>query len=106
MPDAFPAPAAGQPEPRPALPLRNDTMLGVCEGLGEEFGFNPNFLRLAFAGLFYWNPVAVVGTYLALGLALALARWLCPAPPVATRTPLPLEAPSAANQADRLSLAA
>ena len=28
-----------------ALPLRNHTILGVCEGIGEDFGFNPIFLR-------------------------------------------------------------
>lgn len=117
MPDANPAHLPEQPairsqlalsqdrERRPALPLRNDTMLGVCEGLGEEFGFNPNYLRLAFAGCFYWNPVATVGAYLALGLALALARWLCPAAPVEARVWSP-EAPAAANEADPLSLAA
>lgn len=106
MPDVLPAFAADQPGPMPALPLRNDTMLGVCEGLGEEFGFNPTYLRLAFAGLFYWSPVAVVGTYLALGLGLALARWLYPAAPAATGSPALLAAPAPANEADPVSLAA
>ena len=94
------------PEHRPALPLRSDTMLGVCEGLGEEFGFNPNYLRLAFAGSFYWNPAAVVGAYLALGLALALARWLYPVARPAARPEARLETPAAANESDSVPLAA
>ena len=32
-----------------ALPFRSDTMLGVCQALGEDFGFHPNILRIAFA---------------------------------------------------------
>ena len=65
-------------EPEPALPLRNDTILGVCEAIGQEFGFNPLYLRLVFAGLFYFNPLMVIGTYLALGVGVAVARWLYP----------------------------
>ena len=29
-----------------ALPLRTHTILGVCEAIGEDFGFNPIFLRV------------------------------------------------------------
>jgi phage shock protein PspC (stress-responsive transcriptional regulator) len=58
--------------------LRNDTMFGVCEGIGTDFGFNPNWLRLVFAGAFYWFPVAVIGVYLALGVVVAATRLLCP----------------------------
>ena len=32
-----------------ALPLRSHTILGVCEAIGEDFGFNPNFLRVPLA---------------------------------------------------------
>ena len=65
--------------------LRNDTMLGVCQGLGEEFGFNPTWLRLALAFGVLWNPPAVIGIYLALGAALAIGRWFAPLP--TTETP-------------------
>ena len=30
------------------LLLRNDTILGVCEALGQDFGINPTWLRVAF----------------------------------------------------------
>ena len=106
MPLAHQALVPDQPEHRPALPLRSDTMLGVCEGLGEEFGFNPNILRLAFAGSFYWNPLAAVGAYLAIGLALALARCLYPATRPASSEAEQPQAPAAANEAAPESLAA
>ena len=60
------------------LPLRNDTILGVCEAIGEDFGFNANWLRLVFAATFYFAPVAVIGTYLGLGLLVAATRYFAP----------------------------
>jgi phage shock protein PspC (stress-responsive transcriptional regulator) len=66
--------------PKPNLVVRNDTILGVCEALGEDFGFHPNLLRIVFASLLLLNPAAVVGTYLALGLLVALSRFLAPTP--------------------------
>ncbi len=39
------------------LPLRNDTILGVCEALGQDFGFNPTWLRLAFIAPIFFAPV-------------------------------------------------
>lgn len=53
---------------------RNDTMFGVCEGLGEDFGFNPIYLRLAFAVFLIPFPAQVIGAYLALGMLVALSR--------------------------------
>ena len=35
---------------QPSLFRRPDTFFGVCEALGEDFGFNPIFLRVTFAG--------------------------------------------------------
>ena len=46
------------------LIARDDTFLGVCQGLGEDFGFNPNGLRLAFAVPLLLNPVAASALYL------------------------------------------
>ena len=112
MQDAVPASQNAGPfiqGPELALPLRNDTILGVCEAIGEDFGFNPLWLRLLFALLFYLNPLLVSGTYLALGAGVALSRWLYPvaAAPSATHPAEQLEAPAAANEADsEVSLAA
>lgn len=69
----------------PNLFTREDTMLGICEGLGEELGVPSNLLRVAFALGLFWNPVAVIATYLALGVALALFRWTFPAPTAASK---------------------
>ena len=38
------------------LPLRNDTILGVCEAIGQDFGFNPLWLRLAFIAPLFFAP--------------------------------------------------
>lgn len=89
------------------LPLRHDTMFGVCEGLGEEFGFHANWLRLGLvAPLFFW-PTLTIAAYFALGGVLALARWMVPSA-AATQAPVAvIPAPSAgAPEADDYRLAA
>jgi phage shock protein C len=63
---------------QPSLFLRDDTFFGVCEALGEDFGFNPLFLRITFAVALIWNPVAVVAAYLGAGVVVAASRWLVP----------------------------
>jgi len=99
-------PAAAEPEP--ALPFRSDTILGVCEALGQDFGFNPTYLRVALASLVLWNSFAAIGIYLALGVGVALSRWIYPAPRPASPPQLVPQAaaPGAANQPESLSLAA
>ena len=68
---------------------RSDTLLGVCQALGEDFGFNPIWLRLAFALPLMFFPVAVFSAYLGLFVVVALSRLLVrgprrkPAPAVA-----------------------
>lgn len=58
--------------------LRNDTILGVCEAIGQDFGFNPNWLRVAFCAPIFWNPAVVIGAYLVLGLLVAATRFALP----------------------------
>jgi phage shock protein PspC (stress-responsive transcriptional regulator) len=65
-------------ENKVALPLRNHTILGVCEGIGEDFGFNPIFLRVPFAAMVLWSPLAAIGAYLALGGVVLLSRVVFP----------------------------
>jgi|SoimicmetaTmtLPC_FD_contig_41_4850385_length_568_multi_2_in_0_out_0_1 phage shock protein PspC (stress-responsive transcriptional regulator) len=60
------------------LMFRNDTILGVCEAIGQDFGFNPNWLRIAFCAPIYWNPGVVLGAYLGLGLVVAATRFAFP----------------------------
>lgn len=53
---------------------RNDTIFGVCQGLGEDLGFNPLWLRLALILPIFWFPFHIVAAYLALGLVVLVSR--------------------------------
>ncbi|HEX8256593.1 MAG TPA: PspC domain-containing protein [Allosphingosinicella sp.] len=93
---------------QPYLFNRSDTFFGVCEGLGEDFGFNANYLRVALALAIFWNPVMVAGGYAGAGVIVALSRWLVPnprpAPAVeAAETPMPA---NTTEPAEALPLAA
>lgn len=85
-------------DPTP-LPLRGDTMLGVCEAIGQDFGFHPNWLRLAFAAPVLWNPWIAFAIYLGLGVVVAFSRLIAPprrepvpaAPHLAAEAPAPTE---------------
>ena len=63
------------------LPLRNDTILGVCEAIGQDFGFNPLWLRLAFVVPVFLSPMLAIGGYLALGAIVAATRHFAPNKP-------------------------
>lgn len=65
---------------QPSLLARDHTFLGVCEGLGEDFGFNPVYLRVAFAVPLIWDPLATLAAYAALGVVVMLSRLLFPNP--------------------------
>lgn len=63
------------------LPLRNDTILGVCEAIGQDFGFNPLWLRLAFIAPIFFAPTASIAAYLGLGLIVGATRIFAPNKP-------------------------
>ena len=63
------------------LPLRHDTILGVCEAIGQDFGFNPLWLRLAFVATIFVAPSAGLAAYLGLGLIVAATRYFAPNKP-------------------------
>ena len=74
------------------LPLRSDTILGVCEAIGRDFGFNPLWLRLVLIVPVFFAPVLSIAAYLGLGLLVGLVHWLSPdeqtaAPQLATSSP-------------------
>lgn len=71
------------------LLTRDDTFFGVCQGLGEDLGVNPQLLRMALAVALFFNPALVLALYAALGLVLAAARWAFPA--AAAPAPVALE---------------
>jgi phage shock protein C len=57
---------------------RHDTFLGICEGLGQDFRFNANYLRLAFALGLLLSPVATLASYVAMGVLILVSRWIFP----------------------------
>lgn len=61
-----------------ALPLRSHTILGVCEAIAEDFGFNPIFLRIPFAASVLWSPMWAIVAYLGVGLVVLASRLLYP----------------------------
>jgi len=63
------------------LPLRNDTILGACEAIGRDFGFNPLWLRLAFIAPLFFAPTLTFGVYLGLGAVVAAAHYFWPSKP-------------------------
>lgn len=82
------------------LPVRDDTMLGVCQAIEEDFGVSANWLRIALGGAVLVNPLVAVGAYGALGVAVGLSRWLAPVPAA------PPAAVAATDEAPPLALAA
>ncbi len=58
---------------------RSDTLLGICEALGQDLGFNPLWLRVALAVGLFWNFGAVIAAYLGLGVVVLIARAVTPA---------------------------
>jgi phage shock protein PspC (stress-responsive transcriptional regulator) len=89
-----------------ALPLRNHTILGVCEGIGEDFGFNPVWLRVPLAAAVIWSPMIAFGAYFALGAVVLVSRLVFPnrksaSAPAAVEQPAP-----AANEQRELAKAA
>ena len=87
-----------------ALPLRNHTILGVCEGIGEDFGFNPVWLRIPLAASVIWNPAIAFGVYFGLGAVVLVSRLLFPKAKDA-KTVAEQHAP-AANEQNELAKAA
>jgi len=88
-----------------ALPLRSHTILGVCEAIGEDFGFNPVFLRIPFAASVIYSPTMAIAVYFALGAAVLASRLLFPRATAATGE-ISREQPVAANEQRELAKAA
>lgn len=58
--------------------LRNDTILGVCEALGQDLRINPMFLRVPLASGIIFAPALMVSIYLALGVLVFVSRTFLP----------------------------
>lgn len=90
---------------QPSTFARPDTLLGVCQAIGEDLGFNPLWLRMTFGVLLLWNPVPVIGAYAAAAVVVGFTRWLYPNPHQA-EAPEAAEPAAARAEAEALPLAA
>ena len=88
-----------------ALPLRAHTILGVCEAIGEDFGFNPVFLRVPLAASVLWNLPIAMGVYFGLGAVVLISRLLFPKPKTSAAADASFE-PATANVQPELAKAA
>ena len=66
---------------------RHDTFFGICEAVGQDFGFNPLWLRLAFIAPLFFFPVQTFSAYFALGVIVLASRLLFPSKAAAAATP-------------------
>ena len=73
---------------QPSLIARDDTFLGVCEGLGEDLRIPSSLLRLGFAVALFFSPLAAVVGYLGAGMLVALSRLIAPNPRIALPEPV------------------
>lgn len=77
----------------PLSPIRRPhTILGVCEALGDDFGFNPLYLRIAFAAGLFFSATWVIAAYLGLGAIVAVSRWVSPVPSIMPVAAVPVDA--------------
>lgn len=60
---------------------RDDTFLGVCQAIGDDFGFNADWLRIALAVPVIFNPMLSFAAYGALAVVVVISRLLVPAAP-------------------------
>lgn len=93
---------------------RPDTFFGICEAIGQDFGFNPLWLRLAFVPPVFFAPQYAFIAYAVLGLVVLASRMLFPAKAAAVDAvdapnrvvAAPALAESAESREERLPLAA
>ena len=98
------------PHYQPSILARDDTFFGVCQAIGDDFGFHANWLRAAFALALFWTPVGAVAAYAAAGIVVMASRLLVREP----RVPMPepafeaeaVEAETAEERQPALPLAA
>lgn len=93
---------------------RPDTFFGICEAVGQDFGFNPLWLRLAFVPPVFFAPQYAFIAYFALGIVVLASRLMFPAKNAAVVTATapvlvtsaPTDTVDAVNSDERLPLAA
>jgi phage shock protein C len=80
---------------------RRDTFFGICEAVGQDFGFNPLYLRLAFVAPLFFFPVQTFAAYFALGGIVLTSRLLFPNKAAVPAQPALIAADPAAAKDDK-----
>lgn len=70
---------------QPSIFARHDTLLGICQALGEDLRVDPIWFRAALAVLVFFSLGAAVAVYLGIGVIVLGSRLLYRAP----RKPMP-----------------
>ena len=70
---------------------RDDTFFGVCHAIGEDFGINPNWVRVGFTLPLFFLPIQTIAAYLALGVVVLISRWRHPASRARIESPVAAE---------------
>ena len=83
---------------------RRDTFFGICEAVGQDFGFNPLWLRLALIAPLFFFPVQTIAAYFGLGVIVLASRLLFPA--LAAAPSASMATSPVAEPAEELALAA
>lgn len=81
---------------------RRDTFFGICEAVGQDFGFNPLWLRLAFVAPLFFFPVQTFAGYFGLGLVVLASRLLFPAKTAAAAQPALSAVEASAQPAEQI----
>ncbi len=90
-----------------ALLMRPDTIFGVCQGIGDDLGFNPDWLRVALASMVLFNPPLAVSIYAVLGVIVLASRLMFPDRAPAAAPAAEQAAPAeAANEEQSIAVAA
>lgn len=82
-----------------------DNLLGICNAIGGDFGFNPLWLRIPLAAMIIFSPMWMMIAYAAMGVAVLASRLLVRTPRAAKAATAPMAAPAPAPVVQRQELA-
>lgn len=57
---------------------RDDTFLGICQGLGEDLHINPDLFRVAMIPALFFFPLQTIAAYFGAGVLVLFSRLLFP----------------------------
>lgn len=77
--------------------MRNDTFLGACQALGDDLGFNPDFLRVPLGAGIMIAPLWMAGIYLSLCVLVFVSRTFFPDKVEQVVAAAPVTAPATAG---------